>query len=583
VSRVRRRSFLVVAVLAACSARDEANRVSVAPSFIFPKNLLDSVTKVTLTVYDVTGDLDCNTATGQTTGNVPAPLLTKDLGTQCAVGIKFCGDIVIPKSDTDRVFFAQGASATNPALAVGCARAKVNQDALPLSIKMVHNLPPSVCGNGVVEPLEQCEPSGANDPVCDANCHSKEILLSKGSTANNTLTGSPGDKVNPFFLWPSASGDAGRFMAFFGDTSPGPANTQVTMGVLGDSFAPVATPQALQSASIYLPNGSGLPPVTAPKSQMNPSAAMIGSTYYVVFQDNDTLGANGIDIHLRSMGSAFNAQQPVAGANGSGAIGINGAGGNGEPNIQISPAMALGPGNALFIAWLDEGTGAIFGRTFTPSGATLGTENEISSGSGNTRVRIAATSWGWLAVWQGSAGVRMRALTASGAPAGNEIGVNASGGTHPDIAVLPDGRYAVTWSAAGTSGADIFVQRFDANGHAVAGDQTQPVNTLTTGDQITPAIAAGATAAASFFVVAWLDGPTKHVRARLLGGSTGFLFNNVDGQDSDFQASRDDGRTRANPAVAAGGSGPYVAFGWEDQTTTAPFGIIARRFPVPSQ
>ena len=68
----------------------------------------------------------------------------------------------------------------------------------------------------------------------------------------------------------------------------------------------------------------------------------------------------------------------------------------------------------------------------------------------------------------------------------------------------------------------------------------------------------------------------------MLGGSAGFLFNNVNGQSTEFQASRTEGRTRANPAVASGGSGPFVAIGWEDKSATGA-GIVARRFPLPTE
>ena len=67
----------------------------------------------------------------------------------------------------------------------------------------------------------------------------------------------------------------------------------------------------------------------------------------------------------------------------------------------------------------------------------------------------------------------------------------------------------------------------------------------------------------------------------MLGGSAGFLFNSVNGQSTEFQASRSSGRERANPVVTAGGSGPFVAIGWEDKTAPGA-GIVARRFPLPS-
>jgi hypothetical protein len=66
-----------------------------------------------------------------------------------------------------------------------------------------------------------------------------------------------------------------------------------------------------------------------------------------------------------------------------------------------------------------------------------------------------------------------------------------------------------------------------------------------------------------------------------VGGASGFLFNNVDGQPSEFQASLLDGRQRDNPAIAVGGSGQYIAVGWEDKSPSPGAGIVARRFPVP--
>ena len=82
--------------------------------------------------------------------------------------------------------------------------------------------------------------------------------------------------------------------------------------------------------------------------------------------------------------------------------------------------------------------------------------------------------------------------------------------------------------------------------------------------------------------MAWIDGPSSHVHARMLGGNSGFLFNNVNGQSTEFQASRSEGRSRANPVVAAGGSGPFVAIAWEDKTATGA-GIVVRRFPLPTE
>jgi hypothetical protein len=112
----------------------------------------------------------------------------------------------------------------------------------------------------------------------------------------------------------------------------------------------------------------------------------------------------------------------------------------------------------------------------------------------------------------------------------------------------------------------------------VPGDSTIPINDLVTdGDQVTPSIAGGAS---GFYAVSWIDAASGHVRARLLDASSGYDFNNVTGQNDEFQVSLADGHTRASPVSVAGGSGPFVAFVWEDQTPPTP-GIYARRFPTP--
>jgi hypothetical protein len=178
----------------------------------------------------------------------------------------------------------------------------------------------------------------------------------------------------------------------------------------------------------------------------------------------------------------------------------------------------------------------------------------------------------------------MRVVGANGQPVGPTSVVSA-GHTgvqdHPSVAALGDGdaRFAIAWADHGQNGADVVVQRFDTAGAPIAGDGTTPVNDLVAdGDQVTPAIAGSSTGA--FYAVAWIDTPSGHVRARLLDAASGFDFNNVTGQNDEFQVSAVDGHKRANPAVAIGGAGPFVAMGWEDQTAGSP-GIYGRRFPLP--
>ncbi|HSO40179.1 MAG TPA: hypothetical protein VLT33_46955 [Labilithrix sp.] len=577
----------VAALAPACGNAAEAPHVAVSTSLVLPKGVLDRVTKLRLTVLE--GNVACDPTIGQTTlpGGTDAArqIAQRDLGTtNCTGGAKWCGDLDIEKSETPRVFSAEAKGDGDTTIAIGCATATVNQDALPVPIKMFRFIAPAVCGDKVIQPTEQCEPGGS--ATCDSACTTKELLLSVGSSQTGTSTGAAGDKSDPFLLWPQQSGKSGRFFAFYTDRAvSGSNNFEVALRALTDDLSPIGAAEfpALAAGSIFLPNDKAVfPPEPAPRKQQMPQAASLNGKMYVVFEDDTGTGATGIDIHLRSMNEALEADQGSAplGING-GPAGTGGTSGSGEAAVQQAPAIAGGPMGRLFVAWedLNASSGAIAGRTLTPP-STLGAPQAISSGNGNKGVSVAGTPTGWIVVWQSGTGIKLRVLNQDGVPQGSEQTVNDSGSVvqRPRVASLADGRFAVTWSASG----DIFVQRYDAKGAKIAGDQATAINDVVkAGEQSTPSIA-GTAAAGGSYVAVWLDAASSNVQGRMLGGSAGFLFNNVNGQSTEFQASRSTGRERANPVVVAGGSGPFVAIAWEDKTSPGA-GIIARRFPLPSE
>jgi hypothetical protein len=435
---------------------------------------------------------------------------------------------------------------------------------------MVRYVPPATCGNSVVEPTEQCDPPGsATDAFCDASCHSKEVPLA-------TQGASP--PVPPFFLWPSGSGDGGRFFAFYTDV--GAHRPQVGLRVMSDAFAISHDPPAAVTA-ILAPNDSTgpFPPIAVAGDQKQAAAAFVSNTYWYAFVD-DSQNAN--DIHLRSFDHTLTARE--AGGN---PIGVNGPNGTGEANEQLHPSVAVGPGGKLLVAWQDLSgpfAGHVMARTYDPASGTLGTQQQISSGSGNQEIQVAATPNGWLATWDDGTTIKLRAIDGNGTPSGGEIGVSdqthSASQDHPDIAVLGDGSSAVVWVDHSTvKGAEIFVQRFDPNLIAVAGDQVRAINdVLSANDQLAPSIA-GSAAAGGSYVAVWMDKASGSVRGRYLDTTGGFLFNPVDGQATEFEASIGTGSGgRDNPTVAIGGAGPWVAIGWNDSTN-----IMGRRFPAPTK
>lgn len=566
----------VLALLVACAADhvEAPSSAHVVTDLVVPRGVLDRATTLDLEVYE--GEVGCDLTRGKVTfpadSNRGRTVLRARLGNSgCAEGVLFCGDVSVPKSAALRVFSATAKATSGATVAVGCATATVDRDALPLELRMFRFVPEAVCGDGELQPTEQCERDDAEaGALCDDACQTKELLVSVGSAQNFTQTGGEGDKADAALLWPTGTGTGGRAYAFFTDRAVSGGTSDVGLRALGDGLAPLTTPPALAAGSIFLPNGGTFPPSPSSRAQGKPQAAAAGGNIWVAFEDDDTPGSNGIDIHLRSMDDALVAGQTTA-------IGVNGPGGAGEPAVQAAPSIAAGPRDRLYVAWEDRAQGRIVGRTMATDG-TRGNQNDLSSGTGNGDVSVAATPNGWVAVWRGPTGIKLRALNEDGTPQGAEQVVSDVGGgaARPRVASLPDGRFAVVWSAA----SDVYFQRYDARGAKVAGDQATALNDRVADDvQSEPAIA-GTPAVGGSFVVAWADASTGHVRARMLGGTSGFLFNPVTGLASEFQASRDDGRVRSAPVVAVGGRGPFVAIGWEDRTSPGA-GVVVRRFPLP--
>jgi len=551
------RSLRVLCLLGcACSSSDGA--VKLAPTIVFPEGLLDGVSELRVSVYDGSGNLDCNATDGTVKNlNGDAPLATKDLNNSgCASNAKFCGDISLDKSNDPRLFAAQAFIGTNSSpIASGCTKATPNQDTLQVKITMLRTPPPQMCNNKTVSNFVQCATGDASDPVCDANCESIEEYFSKGD-AVTTSDGKP--KSRPQLVWPAASGDAGRLLAFWADKSQASGN-EVAMRVLDDHMEPYAGQGAfIQTNSFRMPGqpGGGVGVNNYALPQFNPTAASISGTYYVAFEDGTT-GAT--DIKMRSLSSVLDPQQSTA-------VKISDAA---PSTAQTLPSMAAN-GSNLFVAW--ENNGTIVGKK-VDSSLTPGTQVTLGSG---TTVTVAASGAGWVAVWQSGADVMMSTIDASGT-AGQATKVNdASGASHPGVAAFGTS-VAVVWV---DGGGNVVVQRING-GTKVSGDQTNSLQDPSLGgNQSSPSIAAGA----SFFVATWVDGTSGHVRARFLNG-TDYLFNAVNGQSTDFQVSTSDGETVNEPTAAVGGSdgtSAFVCIAWEVDAGAPSFnGIYGRRFPLP--
>lgn len=550
--------FVALPLGLACSS--SGGSVELAPTIVLPQDLLDGVTELKISVYRTTDGLGCDATSGTVSGlTTQLALATKDLGqSNCASGAKFCGDVSLDKGNDPLVFAAQAFVGTGSApVASGCTTATPNQDTLQIKITMLRTLPPSSCNGKQVSGLTQCATGAAGDPVCDANCQSLEVYLSKGD-GTTTSDGKP--KLRPALVWPSASGDAGRLLAFWADKSQTSGN-EVAMRVLGDDMEPyTGQGDVVQNTSFRMPGPNGaIPGQGYPFPQFNPTAASINGNYYVAFEDTST---SAVAIKLQEFNTILAPQLLPNAAQVSDTTGG-----------QALPSMAAS-GSSLFVAW--ENSGTIVGKTVSAAGAPGGAQKTLGPGTG---VTVAATSSGWVAVWQNGSDVDMATIDSTGTPGAVSKVNSTAGASHPGVAAFGS-QVAVIWV---DGGGHIVVQRFDSAGKPLAGDQTNSLEDPSLGgNESSPSIAAGA----DFFVATWVDGGS-HVRARFLD-ATGYRYNAVNGQSTDFQVSTTDGETVTAPVAAVGGSdgagGAFVAVAWEVDAGSPTFnGIYARRFPLPQK
>jgi cysteine-rich repeat protein len=601
------------------ASADGTPMLTLAPTIIGPKGLIDEIAVFGLSVYaaGADGGVTCDPTTGNLGGayGLEGPAYgpfynATDSSSVCASTYSRC--IVAPKvvqSTVPYTFAVSGFTGSDlgTPIALGCVTTTItpttNDAPVSLDIKMVAI--PS-CGDGIVQPTETCDDGQANGTsgdACSAQCQTSEQLLSAGSGTKGgslTVNGGPGDKRDPYFLWPAG----GNFFAFFSDNSTNTAaSEQISMRILDKAFAPQTSLGAVVGAdSIFVPDElpseeSSFPPPAVADDHKQPVAVQSGGFTYVVFADDSS---GNFQVVLRAFDGSLNAQQSSPCP-----VGDSSAG---ESGNQTAPTVAVSQTSSgadiFYIAWQDD-SGQIYGRTYTPnkSGAcgTLGIQEQVSSGSSSSHVSLAGNildqsgaALGWVAAWQSGSDVAIREIKLNSELIG-QVALETSGhiASTPVVASFSGG-FAVAWADKVNSDANntIYARRFKNGAFPVEG-ATQ-VSQASDGNEITPFIAASSAVSGSY-VITWADpgsASDAQVRARLLNGTsgslgdaTGYLENTIDGTTNEFVVSVGTGRVRVNPTVVVGGS-VYMAFGWADDSAASGAyspGIIGRRFPLPTQ
>lgn len=578
-------ALLVSVLIAACG---EPPPAAIGLVLKTEQGLLDEASAVNLKVFD--GDATACQPDG-TAGDIPdtAQSFALAKSADCPGDSVWCGEIQLDQDDSSKVFYVD-VQGPGGLLAQGCGSAKINQNPVEVSIKIVRFVPPGCCNDGELQPGEQCDsaivapnacdggPGGAckgvpEDAVCNCDCKSKAIPVDRRVDAAPASPGTKNEMAIAFSRGEAELSNALR-CAFTDSASGVSGGSDVAVRYLDADTAPFdpATQNDLADP-LFVPLQCTAPDAAGTgRRQTKPAIANVSSssTALVYLSDEDTV--NSFEGYLLNLGAEGCADDPQVLFSEGGAIdSVDIAAG--PPGIAL---IVYGQGGAVKGRFWGEATG--FGETF-----------EIAALGGSPRVAGSATGSGsWAVAYTSSAadpdgGIIARTVALvppNEHSTGPDIVVNeVTQGVQdqPDVAMLSDGRFAITWR----SGGDIFAQRYSAGAiPSEGGDQDAPINSITDGDQGEPTIE-GSGATGSFYVVAWSDAASGEIRSRFVADVTGFLFNSVTGQNDEFLVSPiGEVGSRSRPSISVGGNNS-VAIGWQD-ANPGNSGVHVRRFPLPA-
>jgi hypothetical protein len=560
---------MFLAVLGAACADEPAAEIGLVMAA--PQGLLDDASSVTLKVFAAEG----RTCTNAGAPNTP-PEDTQEFQLSkegCAAGSTWCGEITLPRDNSEQMFHVEARSASG-LLGQGCATARIDQDPVQVNIRIVRYVPPPCCNDGILQTGELCDtgeqaaasceggPAAAcggivANAVCNCDCSTVEIPVDRNPS---DPLASPVGQGSLSLVFAPGAGELQNGLRAVYQTSSSDSNADIAVRALTADLFPIGTPAALANPlRLQISCGGNSTPLA--RGQRSPRAAVSGTNVLVSFSSN-TAQVGRFDVILSSLNEngCNDSLQPLIVSDGL--------------TTTSDPDIATGPAGAALIVWAQGG--GVRGRILT--GATLGDEFVVAAQG--AAPRVAGSSAGWVVVHQGPAsgdddGIVATRVSAAGAPSTPLLVNLATAGVQdqPAVAMQPDGAFAVAWRSAG----DVFLQRFGSGDDAVAGDQEAPAHLSASGAQSAPALGVGS-APAPFYLAAWQS--DSSVRARFFGAASGVLYNPVDGQNGDFEASPAGPGARARPAVAVGGNG-HVVIGWEDASVEHT-GVWVRRFPLPT-
>lgn len=577
----------MLALGGACSGE----QVELGLSMRAPQGLLDDATAVTLDVIDADA-ASCNPATGHVDGS-PSDDAVQRFNLErggCTAGATWCRTITLDRDESTKIF---GVVATGAAglLAEGCTTAVIDQDPLEVAIQVHRAEIPKCCGDGVLQPGEQCDsgqpPSAGcagdvGEPgctgmeptaACGCDCIAVEQLLSiENPGGNPALSNAPQTKRDLAMAFSGPSGQVGGSLrAVFTDADPTHSTApDINIRLMQSDLTPFPSSGGLSTLAkqLRLPDCASPTAVLGPpRTQEAPSLAAITSDVVGVVYTSTEVEALRSDIEMSLQLGAGCADEDPFRVNYDASV------------AMLTPDIARGADGTALVVW--HGGGSVRGRIWTNDGSPTGSLTPLSGDlevatNSTGRPRVAGAGTGWLVVYESGGNIWLQPISPSG-ELGPSQQVNAIGDgvqDQPDVARLADGRAAVVWHSGTGS---IWMQRYGALLEPRVGDQDAPLS-LNSPPGWLPVVA-GTGDGGGAFAAAWatIDGT---VWGRFFYADQGFAYNSVDGQNGDFLASLPGlPGTRNAPSIAIGGVG-LVAIGWQDDSTDHP-GVYLRAFPLP--
>ena len=263
---------------------------------------------------------------------------------------------------------------------------------------------------------------------------------------------------------------AGEYIVAFSGMGPGDIQ-----GVFARRFDATNTPLGNQ----FLVN------VTTTGNQLEPSAAMGAGGESVVAWSGKGVGDSDGGVFVRLFDNTGTAV--------SGEIRVNQT----IPSFQINPTVAKAADGSFIVTWSGKGVGdpdvGVYARRFASNGVPLTGEflvNTTTSGYQQQSDVTIGADGSFVITWSGEGpgdvkGIFFQRFNSAGNPVGPETRVNTTvdgGQLLPSVGIDGLNNFSIVWSGMGAGDLrGVFMQRFNASGTPVGGEQL--VNTTTLYDQ----------------------------------------------------------------------------------------------------